>query len=235
MALTKEQAEQIKKQLLNQIDNLSPEQADQVEELREQIENASPEELEEFIKQQQAAFQSAGQSKCIFCEIIAGRIESVRIYEDRDILVLMEIMPASKGHILVMPKQHYQYIQEIPEKLLQKIFYFIKIACPVLVSTLDAKALSIYIPQGILAGQRVQHFLINLIPRYESDGLIFDWEHKKANNKDLEAIAGKIRKVMQNEVIKKIAKEQQKEERKRKKEQESEAEKILKHMKKRMP
>lgn len=227
MTLNKEQAEQVRKQLLGQIAKLPKEQQG---DLKEQIEEATPEELEEFIK------QSQGQGgKCIFCEIIAGKIESVKVYEDNDIVAIMEIMPASKGHILVLPRQHFQFIQEIPDKILQKLFYFVKVTTPILTKSLDAKAVSIYIPQGVLAGQRIQHFVINLIPRYESDGLVFDWEHKKIDIKDLEKIADKIRNETQGEVKKGIVEEQEKYEKQKKEAIESEADKIVKKKGKRMP
>lgn len=226
--LTEEQANQIKKQLLNEIEKLPEEQ---VKELKDWIEQATPKELEEFIKKQ----QEMQQSKCIFCEIISGKIPSKKIYEDSDILAIMEIMPASKGHILILPKQHFQFIQEISEKLIEKIFYFIKLISPAIVKTLDARSLSIYIPQGKLAGQRIPHFVINLIPRYENDNLAFDWEHREADEKELEEIAVKIRKASQSEVIKGIKKEQDKYEKKKKAHEENEAKKIMRHIKKRMP
>jgi len=228
MTLTEEQAKTIKKQLLEQIKKLPK---DQQGDLKEQIEEANPEELEEFIKAQ----QSPGSGKCIFCEIISGKIPSTKVYEDAEIIVLMEIMPASKGHLLILPKQHYQFIQEIPEKLLNKIFYFVKTISPILVKELDSKSLSIYIPQGQLAGQRIQHFVINLIPRYEADSLAFDWEHKKADEKDLEKIAEKIRKASHSEIIKGIKEEQEKIEKERKEHHESEAEKLYKQVRKRKP
>jgi len=227
MTLDKEQAEQVRKQLLEQVAKLPKEQQG---DLKEQIEEASPKELEEFIK------QSQGQGgKCIFCEIIAGKIDSVKVYEDEDIVAVMEIMPASKGHILVMPRQHFQFIQELPDKVLHKLLYFVKVTTPILTKILDAKAVSIYIPQGVLAGQRIQHFVINLIPRYESDGLVFDWEHKKTEAKELEAIADKIRKSTQGEVRKGIAEEQEKYEKQKKVAIESEADKIVKKQGRRMP
>lgn len=226
MALTKEQAEEVKKQLLEQIKKLPK---DQAKGLKEEIEQATPEELEEFIKAQQK------EQKCIFCEIVSGKIPSIKIYEDSDILVIMEIMPASKGHILVMPKEHKQFIQELSEKVLNKLMYFMKTVSPILVKELDAKSMSIYIPQGQLAGQRFPHLVINLIPRYESDNISFDWEHKKADEKDLEKIANKIRSASQSEVVKGIREEQEKIDKKKKEEVESEAQKIYKQMRKRRP
>ena len=226
MTFTEEQAEAVRKQILAQIEKLPQEQ---VGDLKEQIEEATPEELEEFIKQQQ------GKQKCIFCEIIAGRIDSIKIYEDQDILVLMEIMPATKGHILIIPKHHYQFIQEIPDALMTKMMYFVKTVSPIIVKLLDAKSLSIYIPQGQLAGQSIQHFVINLIPRYEADNISFDWEHKKADEKELKGIADKIKKASQTEVLKGIKEEQDKYEKNKKEKIESEVDKIMKHVKKRRP
>lgn len=228
MALTGEQAKQVKKQLLEQIKKLPK---DQQEGLKEQIEEATPEELEEFIKAQ----QGQGSSKCVFCEIVSGKIPSTKVYEDAEILVLMEIMPASKGHLLILPKHHYQFIQEIPEKLLNKLFYFVKTISPILVKEMDAKSLSIYIPQGQLAGQRIPHFVINLIPRYEEDKLVFDWEHKKADEKELEKFSEKIRKASLNKILEGIKEEQEKIEKEKKQHHESEAEKLYKQVKKRMP
>ncbi len=228
MTLTAEQAKQIKKQLIEQLRKLPKEQAMS---LKEEIEGASPEELEEFIKTQ----TNAQNTKCVFCEIIAGKIPSIKVYDDQDILALMEIMPASKGHMLIIPKHHYQFIQEIPETLLNKIFYFVKTLSPIIIKILDAKALSIYIPQGQLAGQRIQHFVINMIPRYEADNLAFDWEHKKADEKELKELADKIKKASHTEVIKGIKEEQEKYEKKKKAHIEGEVERIMKHTGKRMP
>jgi histidine triad (HIT) family protein len=228
MTLTAEQAKQIKKQLIEQLRKLPKEQAMS---LKEEIEEASPEELEEFIKNQ----TKAQDSKCVFCEIISGKIPSIKVYEDQDILAIMEIMPASKGHLLVIPRQHYQFIQEIPEVLLNKIFYFVKTLSPIMVKVLNAKALSIYIPQGQLAGQRIQHFVVNMIPRYEADNIAFDWEHKKADEKELKDLADKIKKVSQVEVVKGIHEEQEKYEKKKKAHTDSEVEKIMKHTGRRMP
>ncbi len=228
MTLNAEQAKQIKKQLLAQIAKLPKEQA---EGLKEEIEGASPEELEEFIKT-----QTKGQNaKCVFCEIVSGKIPSIKVYEDQDIIAAMEIMPASKGHMLILPKQHYQFIQEIPEQLLNKIFYFVKTLSPIIVKVLDAKALSIYIPQGQLAGQRIQHFVVNMIPRYEADNLAFDWDHKKADEKELKELAEKIKKVSHAEVVKGIKEEQEKYEKKKRVHIEGEVERIMKHTGRRMP
>jgi len=235
MALTKEQAEAVRKQILEQLKKLPKEQ---VGNLPEQIKKASPEELEAFVNQMQARQSGAAAGKggeCIFCKIIKGEIDTVKIYEDQDILAVLDIMPASKGHIIVMPKKHIQFIQELSESLLNKIMHFVKLISPAIIQLLKAQSLSIYIPQGQLAGQAMPHFIVNIIPRYEKDNVSIGWNREKADLKELEKVAVKIRKVASTHVINHIAEEKKKVEVKRKKKETSEAEKMYKRVKKRRP
>jgi len=227
--LSDKEAEQIKKNLLEQLKKFP---AEQVSELREQIEDANPEELEEFIKAQKS--QQKG-SDCIFCQIISGKVETTKIYEDADILCVLDAYPASRGHVLVIPKEHFQFIGEIPDALLNKIFIFVKSIEPIMIEILKAQGMSIHISQGELAGQGVPHFCINMIPRYKDDKISFEWERKKIEKKELEKVAEELRKKASTEVRKKIETESKKEEEKRKHHEESEAEKISRHVKRRMP
>lgn len=227
--LSDEQAKEIKKNLLEQLKKFP---AEQVSELREQIGDANPEELEELIKAQKS--QQKG-NECIFCQIVSGKVETTKIYEDADIIAVLDAYPASKGHVLVMPKEHFQFINEIPDVFLNKIFIFVKAVEPVMIEVLKAQGMSIYISQGELAGQRVPHFCINMIPRYKDDKISFEWERKKIEKKELEDVAVELRKKASKEVRQKIETEAKKEEEKKKHHEENEAEKISKHMKRRMP
>ncbi len=226
--LTKEQAEVARKQILDQLGKL-PE--DQVEDLKKQVKDASPEELESFIQQ----MQQGQKQECIFCKIIKGEIETVKIFEDKDLIAILDIMPASKGHVIVMPKQHVKFIQELSNDVLSKLNNFVKLLSPVLVDVMKAKGLSIYIPQGVLAGQNVDHFSINLIPRYEDDKIAMGWERKKQSNKYLEKVAEEIRKVAATKVVKNLEEEKEKLLKHEKVKEATEAEKIFKHVKKRRP
>ncbi|MEM4703098.1 MAG: HIT family protein [Candidatus Pacearchaeota archaeon] len=228
MVLSEEQAENIRKQILDQIEKL-PE--DQVSELKEQIKKASSEELEAFIKQMQQAEQQA--SECIFCKIIKGELETVKIFEDKEILCVLDIAPASKGHAIVMPKQHVQFIQDINNELLNKLMNFVKLLSPVLVQTMNAKALSVYIPQGQLAGQGVGHFFINIIPRYEKDKVAIKWERKQESKKELQKIADIIKKAASSKVVMQLEHEKARLLKHEKVKQQTEAEKIFKHVKRR--
>ncbi|UCD21109.1 MAG: HIT family protein [archaeon] len=227
MTLTKEQAEQVREQILEQLKSLPK---DKIGNLKEQVKKASPKELESFLQQMQ------GQGgECIFCKIVKGEIDTIKIFEDKDILAILDIMPASRGHIIVFPKKHIHFIQEVDNPLLNKIMNFVKVLSPALVDVLKAKGLSIYLPQGQLAGQNVDHFFINVIPRYEGDNVAIGWERKKADKKELDKVAKLVKKAATNTVVGQLEEEKKKLLKHQKIQEASEAEQIYKHVKKRRP
>src|SRR3990167_3381355 len=87
---------------------LSPEQ---IKALQEKIKSMSPEELKEFQKKQ-----------CIFCQIIAGKVQSKKIYEDDKVIALLGINPANPGHILLLTKEHYSIMPQIPDDEVAYVF-----------------------------------------------------------------------------------------------------------------
>lgn len=225
--MEKEEIEKLRKKLLEQVEKLPEEQASA---LREQIKSASPEQIENFIKKQKAQSR-----ECFFCQFVSGKIETDRIYEDSDILAVLDIYPVNLGQMIVIPKKHFQYMHEIPDALLNKIFIFVKTIEPVLLEIIKAQALSIYIAQGPAAGQTVNHFSVNIIPRFEGDGARFDWERKKPSKEDLGKMAEKIREKAEKIVREKLEAEKKKIEAKAKAKEAKEAEKIFKHIKPRIP
>src|SRR3990170_5142515 len=88
---------------------------EQMKALQEKIKNMSPEELKEFQKQQ-----------CIFCQIIAGKVQSKRIYEDENVLAVLDINPANPGHVLLLTKEHYSIMPQIPLEVLEHVFLVAK-------------------------------------------------------------------------------------------------------------
>ena len=134
---------------------------DQRKALEEKIKNMSPEELKEFQKQQ-----------CIFCQIIAGKIPAKKVFEDHKSLVILDINPAAKGHILIIPKEHYAIMPQMPDKDLSHLFLVSKYLSQILLKTLRAGGTTVFIANGLVAGQRAQHFMIHVIPRKEGDRLL---------------------------------------------------------------
>ena len=157
---------------------MSPEQ---IKDLQEKIKQMSPEELKEFQKKQ-----------CIFCQIIAGKVQSRRVYEDDHVIAILDVNPANPGHILVMPREHYSIMPQIPDEEIGHIFMVTKALSNSSLRALEVQGSNIIVANGVAAGQRAQHFMVHLIPRKDKDGLDFQVPQKTIPEKELE----KIRKML---------------------------------------
>ena len=113
---------------------------------------------------------------CIFCKIAAGEIPSYTIYEDEDFRVIMDIQPASKGHALILPKEHYANLYELSDALASKALVLAKKMVTKLTDILGCDGYNIVQNNGEVAGQTVFHFHMHLIPRYEDDSVTIGWE-----------------------------------------------------------
>jgi len=180
--LEPEQLESVKEQLLKQIEQM-PE--DQRGEWKEQIENASPEQIEALLK------QSGGD--CLFCGIGKGSVETFKVYEDAGIVAFLDITPAVAGQVIIIPKEHYQFIFQMPDQLLWDIVRIMKFLMPIIVNATKAQGISVYMAQGPAAGQRVGHVALNLVPRFSGDKAVFAWDRKEVHKEDLEKAAKEIR------------------------------------------
>ena len=104
---------------------------------------------------------------CIFCKIIGGEIPSSTIFEDEDFKVILDINPSAKGHALILPKQHYANLYELPEELAAKAMGLAKKLAAHMTEKLDCDGLNLLQNNGAVAGQTVFHFHLHLIPRYK--------------------------------------------------------------------
>lgn len=109
------------------------------------------------------------EENCIFCKIINGDIPSTKIYEDEQFMIMLDIGPASFGHALLLPKDHYANVFEMPEELLSKAMVLAKTFGKKLKEALHADGLNLVQNNGLAAGQTVFHYHMHLIPRYEKD------------------------------------------------------------------
>ncbi len=134
---------------------------EQRKELEEKLKNMSPEEIAELQKQQ-----------CIFCQIVSGKIPSKTIYDDDKVLVVLDINPATKGHLLVIPKTHYAIMPQIPDEELGHYFVVSKFLSQLLLKNMKATGTNLFIANGQAAGQRAQHFMLHIIPRKDGDGIL---------------------------------------------------------------
>jgi len=227
-----EDIESKREQLLSQLSKL-PEP--QVKELREKIQSMAPAEFEKF---------ASGQEECIFCAISSGKMECFKIYEDDDIIAILDINPISKGHALVLPKKHFQFLLQMPDELVCKLFKTVSTLMPLLINATQSQGVNILINQGAVAGQNVEHLFVNIIPRYAEDNLVFNWQRQKVQKEDLGNLAAQLSEKVAS--VKRQDEEKKREEEKRKEEAEkgkieekikadSDLEKIFKQVKRRMP
>jgi histidine triad (HIT) family protein len=115
------------------------------------------------------------QDNCIFCKIAAGDIPSATIYEDNDFRVILDIEPASKGHALILPKEHYANLYELSDDLAAKALIVAKKVITKMTSILGCDGYNVVQNNGEAAGQTVFHFHIHLIPRYKDDNVNIGW------------------------------------------------------------
>jgi len=130
---------------------------------------------------------------CIFCKIASGEIPATTLYEDQDFRVILDLGPASKGHALILPKEHYANIYEIPEELAGKAMILAKKMANVLTRALKCDGFNIVQNNGEPAGQTVFHFHMHLIPRYEGDQVGLTWNPGSLTEEDKEEILSKVK------------------------------------------
>ena len=113
---------------------------------------------------------------CIFCKIANGEIPSATLYEDEDFRVILDLGPATKGHALILPKNHFANLFEIPEDIEAKAFVLAQKMATKMKKVVDCDGFNIVQNNGTTAGQTVFHFHIHLIPRYDKDGAGVSWK-----------------------------------------------------------
>jgi len=107
--------------------------------------------------------------ECVFCDIVKGKLNAYKVYESENYLAFLDINPRSKGHTLVIPKEHYSSILELPEEKIYGLFNTVKIVAEKIVKNLNARGINICINNGKEAGQVIPHLHVHIIPRYGDD------------------------------------------------------------------
>ncbi len=126
---------------------------------------------------------------CLFCKIVEGSIPSRTVYEDDLIKVIMNINPATNGHLLVIPKEHMENIMDTKEDIIMHSIKVIKEKLyPLLKEKLNCEGLTLAQNNGL--GQEIKHYHIHLIPRYPNDNADFQYDNEK---EDLDVVFNKLK------------------------------------------
>lgn len=129
---------------------------------------------------------------CIFCKIANGEIPSHTIYEDDAFRVILDLGPATKGHALILPKNHYANLYELPEDTAGKVMILAKRMASRMTEKLSCDGFNLVQNNGECAGQTVFHFHFHLIPRYKDDGQSILWKPTSPSEEELSAIEKQI-------------------------------------------
>ena len=136
---------------------------------------------------------------CVFCKIILGEDQASIVFEDDRVLAFMDLHPANVGHTLVVPREHWETIYDIPEKVLGEIFAVVKRVSVAVKKAVGAEGMSILQFNERAAGQSVNHFHVHVVPRFRGDamskfiGVMLGHGFKKVERQYLNEIAEKIR------------------------------------------
>ena len=132
---------------------------------------------------------------CPFCQSVAGNIPASKVYEDEKILAILDINPATKGHLLVIPKEHFPLLPMCPPDLFTHLFSKVRDLCSCVEEGILSQGTEIFIAGGGAAGQQSYHFMIHIVPREDGDGLdIFTLPHKKFPSDKLKEVKNALAK-----------------------------------------
>ncbi len=130
---------------------------------------------------------------CIFCKIVAGELPAQIVDEDERTVAFMDINPGTRGHLLVIPREHSRDLTEIaPEDLAAVVSMAQKLAVRAL-ERLDADGVNLFNSCGAAAWQTVFHFHVHVIPRYDGDPLRLPWIPAPGDSAEIEATADTLR------------------------------------------
>lgn len=125
---------------------------------------------------------------CIFCKIANGEIPAKTLHEDELFRVILDLNPATKGHALILPKDHASNLFDLPEKTAAAVLVLAKRLAADMSEKLGCDGLNLVQNNGEAAGQTVSHFHLHMIPRYVNDGQTLSWTPGKASQEELEEV-----------------------------------------------
>ena len=135
-------------------------------------------------------------SDCIFCKIANGEIPSATLYEDEDFRVILDASPASKGHALIIPKEHYANLYELDDDKAAKVMVLAKKMITKLTGILHCDGYNIVQNNNEAAGQTVFHFHMHIIPRYKGDTANIKWVQNEVDQAVVDEIINKAKDLL---------------------------------------
>lgn len=140
----------------------------------------------------------APKAACLVCQIVESKIPSKKVYEDELVVAVLDVNGSTPGHCFVIPKNHYPIIEQVPDIEIGRLFQVSNKISSAIFESLGAQGTNIFVANGIPAGQTVAHFMINVIPRKENDGINLQWQPKQLNEEEISTIELKLKEHTKN-------------------------------------
>jgi histidine triad (HIT) family protein len=135
----------------------------------------------------------AADPDCLFCKIVAGDVPATLLHEDERTVAFMDINPATRGHLLVIPREHAANVHEIDPEDLKAVALTGKAMAQRVRDKLGADGVTLLNSTNAVAWQTVFHFHLHVIPRYEDDPLKLPWIPRGGDEDEIAAIAEELR------------------------------------------
>ena len=133
---------------------------------------------------------------CIFCKIVRGEIPAQKVYETDKSVAILDLYPLNKGHVLVLSKDHYERVVEIPPDVWQDMALAAREVAKGILKAFDPDGYHLLINNGDAAGQEIAHAHLHVIPRFYDDGVAFGWRHLKYDEEELKEYGDRLRQAL---------------------------------------
>jgi histidine triad (HIT) family protein len=130
---------------------------------------------------------------CVFCKVVAGEIPSEVVDSDERTVTVMDINPATRGHVVVMPRAHTENLLTVGEEDLAATMAAVRRIVTRMNDTIRPAGFNILNNMGRAAWQSIFHFHVHVIPRYEDDPLQLPWLPEPADPEELASVAAELR------------------------------------------
>jgi len=135
----------------------------------------------------------AKKSDCVFCKIVTGEIPAVKVLEDEESLAFLDVGPLAEGHLLLIPKKHYETLDQVPARTAGAMLSNLPVLVRAVREATGCEGVNVLQNNGRVAHQFVPHVHFHVIPRSTGDEFHFNWPAGRYAEGRAEELARAIR------------------------------------------
>lgn len=129
---------------------------------------------------------------CLFCKIVAEEIPATKVHEDERTVAFMDISPGTRGHLLVIPREHAADLHAIGDEDLAAVARTARTMAAKALERLGAEGVNVIQNNGSAAWQTVFHYHVHVVPRYQGDGITLPWVPTPGDEDEIKAAAAEL-------------------------------------------